>query len=76
MLRNTDNILARKKPAVLQQYRRRMSELEIPEGVRIPDDPREALLLGMRIARRRAYEDGIVDGVNLGVEVFVEAAAH
>jgi len=76
VLRNTDNILARKKPAVLQQYRRRMSELEIPEGVRIPDDPREALLLGMRIARRRAYEDGIVDGVNLGVEVFVEAAAH
>lgn len=74
MLTNPETILARKKPAVLQKYLARVAEVTIPEGVRIPDDPREAMLLGMKIARRRAYEDGIVDGVRLGVEVFFEAS--
>lgn len=53
-----------------------MSEVDIPEGVRIPEDPREALLLGMRIARRQGYEDGLVDGVGLGIEVLTESSDH
>lgn len=75
-MQSPDNILARKKPAVLQRYIARMSEVDIPEGVRIPEDPREALLLGMRIARRQGYEDGLVDGVGLGIEVLTESSDH
>lgn len=74
-MRSPENILAAKKPAVLRKYLERMADLEIPEGVKIPEDSREALLLGMRIARRQGYEDGLVDGVNLGIDVFFEAAS-
>ncbi len=75
-MESPDNILARKKPAVLRRYLARMSEVGVPEGVRVPDDPREALLLGMRIARRQGYEDGLVDGVGLGIEVLTESSSH
>lgn len=74
-MRSPENILAAKKPAVLRKYMERMADFDVPEGVKVPEDPREALLLGMRIARRKAYEDGLIDGVNLGIDVFFEAAS-
>jgi hypothetical protein len=75
-LRSPEHILAAKKPAVLRRYMERMKLINVPDGILIPEDPREALLLGMRIARRKAYEDGLVDGVHLGIDVFFEAASH
>lgn len=75
-MRSPENILAAKKPEVLRNYLARMTDFTVPQGVQIPQDPQEALLLGMRISRRRSYEDGLVDGVNLGIDVFFEAASQ
>ena len=74
-MESPDNILAAKKPAVMRKYMERIAKLVIPEGTWIPEDSREALLLGMRIARRQGYEDGLVDGMHLGIDVFFEAAS-
>lgn len=63
------NLLKVEKPAALRRFLQRTRVLEIPEGILIPEDPEEAILLGMRIAQRRGYEEGFVDGVDLGVKV-------
>lgn len=75
-MRSPKQILAEKKPTVLRKYLQRMADLGVPDGVRVPEDPREALLLGMRIARRGGYEDGLVDGLNLGIDVFFEVTTR
>jgi len=74
-LNSPGDILAHKKPAALQRYMQRIREVVVPSGIVVPTDPEEALLLGMRLARKQAYEDGLVDGVDLGIEVFSEQLA-
>lgn len=73
---NQARILASKKPTVLHKYMERVADVVIPEGMVIPSDPREALLLGLKLARQQGYEDGLVDGVKLGASLVFEATTH
>ena len=66
-------ILASKKPAVLRRYLAKLKEIRVPANTPIPTDPKLAYLLGMRMARAMGYEDGLVDGVALGIDVTNEA---
>lgn len=72
-MNTAEAVLAAKKPETLRRYLRRVGEVTIPLNVGIPKDPREAMLLGMTLARKVAYEDGLVDGVALGLGVLGEA---
>lgn len=61
--------LATRKPGALRTYLLRVGSVSVPEGVEVPKDSLEAMLLGMRMAQKKAYEDGLVDGVGLSFEV-------
>lgn len=69
----TQATLAAKKPQALRTYLKKLGAVSVPEGVHIPDNAQEALLLGMSLARKTAYEDGMVDGVALGIEVMASS---
>lgn len=73
-MKDPNRILAARKPSVLQRYFERIGECAVPEDITMPQDPQEAFLLGMSVARKRAYEDGLADGVDLGISVFIEVA--
>lgn len=45
----------------------------LPAGVKIPDDPQEALKLGLALGRKEGYGEGLVDGTTLGLDVGLEA---
>ena len=68
-----ETLLAARKPEALRTYLKKVGSAAVPDGVKIPTNPREAMLLGMALARKTAYEDGLVDGVSLGIEVVVSS---
>lgn len=41
----------------------------ILEGVNLPEDPMEALQLGYHIGLKAGYGEGLIDGVDLGMDV-------
>lgn len=71
-----DSILSRvdeKKERCERRYLKYI-DMQVPSNVKIPTDPHEAMILGMRIATARAYGDGITDGAALAHEVYSEVA--
>ena len=73
-MKDPNRILAARKPSVLRRYFERIGECEVPEDVTVPQNAQEAVLLGMSVARKKAYEDGLADGVDLGISIFIEVA--
>lgn len=69
-------ILSRVKAAAKQRYMERMAQVAVPVDVEIPADPREALLMGMRLGKREAYEEGLLDGVRITMDVEEEELAE
>jgi hypothetical protein len=71
-MRTTSQILS----SYRDRFKRRFIEVigrTTDTSVEVPQDPREALKLGMALGRQEGYSDGLLDGTQLGLNVGLEA---
>jgi len=66
-----DRVLAAKKPTLWGKFLG-LIRLRLPDDVKAPDSPQEALELGYRLGLETGYGEGLADGVDLGVDVGVD----
>ncbi|OHD24507.1 MAG: hypothetical protein A2Y38_07220 [Spirochaetes bacterium GWB1_59_5] len=67
------DVLAKKKPQVRARYLERVQQpVVLPPTLVVPDDPRAALVMGLKLGRSSGYGDGLVDGAELGLDVVLE----
>lgn len=72
-MRTPLDILAAYKATLRRKFYDFVGGAKPPEGVPVPKDPTEALILGMRIGRGEGYGEGLVEGTELGLDVGLEA---
>lgn len=68
-MKSVHAIIANLKEIALQRYLANVNQVSIPESVMIAEEHRPAFLAGLKLGRRLAYEEGLIDGVQLGLEL-------
>lgn len=68
-MKSVHTIIASLKETALQRYLANVNQVDIPESVLVAEEHRPAFLAGLKLGRRLAYEEGLVDGVQLGLEL-------
>ncbi len=66
------NILRSKSPEIFRRYIRQVNRVVVVPAD-LPSVPEDAFRTGMLCGRKLGYEDGLVDGVTLGMDLMEEA---